>query len=120
MNEIPIMHVLYSHQCLVEELECLYFTKSLILMQVVEEVSMFCVFQDDVHLSFLLENLVKLDDIWVSQSSVDKHLSPEVFFINSCDLPSEINLTKLMLGYYFGGLTVFSAKYFFIFLWIAS
>jgi len=95
VDQISIVHVFYRLECLIEKFEGLDLAKSFVLMQIIEEIPMLCILEHDIDLPFLLEDLIEFDDILVSQSPVDKHLSPEVFLINSWDLAREINLKSL-------------------------
>ena len=92
MDQLFVLHVLDGQDGLVEELEGIDLAESLVLVEVVEQVSMLGIFQNDVDLFLLLEDLVELDNIGVGQPTVDKYLSPEVFLIDRRDLASDIDL----------------------------
>jgi hypothetical protein len=79
----------------VEKLECLNFAEPFVFMKVIEKIAMLGIFKDYINLSFFFKDIIELYYVGVSQSPVDKYLSPEVFFINSRDFPSKIYLKVL-------------------------
>ena len=82
MNQVAVVHVLNSLKGLEEELEGFDLAEPLILMQVVEQIPMLCILQHDINLLLLLKHIIELDDIFMPEPFVDKHLSPEVFPIH--------------------------------------
>lgn len=70
-------------------------------MQVVKKVAIFGIFQHDINNLFFFENFIKLDDIWVPESTMDKHLSLEVLLIGVGDFPLEVDLRLLVRFAYY-------------------
>ena len=82
MDELLVMHVLDGHEGLVEKLEGFDLAESPMLVQIVEQVALLSILYDDVYFLLILEQIVELDDVFVTQVTMDKHLSPEVFLID--------------------------------------
>ena len=92
MDQVVVMHVLDCQNGLVPKPEGLGLVEFGVVVEVVEQVSMLGIFQNDVDLFLLLEDLVELDNVGVGQPAVDQYLSPEVFLIDRRDLASDIDL----------------------------
>ena len=65
MHQVSVVHVLDSHQGLIEELEGLDLIKPLELVEVVEEIAVFGIVQHQVDELTVLEHFVELDDVLV-------------------------------------------------------
>lgn len=66
MDDVELVQILHTTNNLVEELERLGLFDALVLHDVVEELASISVLHDQVKLLGRLDDLVKLNDIWVS------------------------------------------------------
>ena len=81
MNDVDFVEILYSLDNLVEETARLNILEPFILNNVVEQFSLSCKLHDQEKLFRSLDNLIKLDDVAVSDCPQDLYFPRNPFYI---------------------------------------
>ena len=87
MDDVELMEVFNTSDDLVEEFEGLRLLNTLVLHDIVEELTSIRIFHDQIELLWRLNDFVKLDDVWVSNHFENMDFSRNSFnIINILDL----------------------------------
>ena len=81
MDDVELVKVLNSSDDLMKEFESLRLLHSLVLNNVIEELSSICVFHDQVKLLWRLDDLIQLDDIRVADHLENMDFTSDPLYI---------------------------------------